>query len=396
MSEHNQPPQPQEPESFDRGMSSIGNNRPKATDLIWYIGGALAIAAIIWLNFGSYFSGKDEQAIITAKQDEQYRVVGAVRDPIIPEKELTAAPDMEQGQPPIDPMLIKYQMQLQELERMKADEARKLAEARKRSPMMVYSKGGNRAPNPQSQVGSDMFASAYNSPMNGAYANVNADQRPQDDGFLDGNMQTSVETVRAGRLSNQDYMIAQGTTIRGVLETAIQSDLAGYIRAIVSEDIYSFDGSQVLIPRGSKVIGRYRTNLRQAQNRLFVVWQRIIRPDGIDIMIDSPGTDYLGRAGLGGDVDTHFMERFGSAILLSMIDGAIEVAVNKASSDDAQTIITGSGDGLDQSAEIALENSINTPPTIHVDQGTQINIFVTKDLDFTGVKPKRSGLSWWQ
>ena len=190
-------------------------------------------------------------------------------------------------------------------------------------------------------------------------------------------------------------MIAQGTTIQGVLESAIQSDLAGYIRAIVSSDIYSFDGSNILIPRGSKIIGRYQSGVKQSQSRLLIVWQRIIRPDGIDIMVDSPGTDHLGKAGLSGDIDTHFMERFGSAILLSMLDGVIQAGVNAANDDNAQTVITGSGSGLSGSADIALENSINIRPTIHVDQGTPINIFVTKDMDFSNAQPKERKSPWW-
>ena len=205
-----------------------------------------------------------------------------------------------------------------------------------------------------------------------------------------------MQIVQSGRLRNQNWMIAQGTTIRGVLESAIQSDIAGYIRAIVSSDVYSFDGSQILIHRGSKVIGRYQSGVKQSQSRLLIVWQRIIRPDGVDIMVDSQGTDHLGRAGLGGDIDTHFMQRFGSAILLSMLDGAIQAGVNSASNDNAQTLITGTGANLRNSADIALENSINIRPTIYVDQGTPINIFVTKDMDFSNAKPKERRASWWQ
>ena len=273
--------------------------------------------------------------------------------------------------PPIDPLLLQHQLRLQELERKKAEVAEQQAQARKRSPMLVYTQKASLKP--QNAAGMPSFSSSDK-----------------------GEQSSNAVLINAQKIQNQDYMIAQGTTISGVLETAIQSDLAGHLRAIVTRDIYSFDGSNILIPRGSKIIGQYQSNIKQGQSRLFVIWQRIIRPDGVDISLNSPGTDSLGRAGLGGEVDARFLERFGSAILLSMIDGAVQAGVNAASNTDAQTIVTSSGGALNNSAEIALKNAINIAPTIHVDQGTAINIFVTSDLDFSSTKPKRNNGSWWK
>src|SRR5690606_144422 len=131
---------------------------------------------------------------------------------------------------------------------------------------------------------------------------------------------SDVEVAKATKMQNLHALVAQGTMIDGLLETAIQSDLPGMVRAIVSENTYSFDGSQLLIPKGSRLIGRYNSGLVRGQSRVFVIWNRLIRPDGVSVNIGSYGTDDLGRSGLGGVVDTKFFERFGSSVLLSLID----------------------------------------------------------------------------
>lgn len=359
-----------ETENANRGISHVANTGPKLSDYAWYIGGALAIIGIIWLNFGSHFSKKEAPPSMVTQQEESYRLVSSGHEPSMPE----AAPfNMSEANKaaPIDPILLQHQLRMEELERKKAEALAQQIEARKRSPVLVYSQKATAASS--NEVSMASLNAPRGAPQSSAAAHVSA-----------------------RRLENQDYLIAQGTAISGVLETAIHSDLAGNIRAIVSRDIYSFDGSNILIPRGSKIIGHYQSNLRQAQSRLFVIWQRIIRPDGVDIALNSPGTDHLGRAGLGGNIDSHFFERFGAAILLSMIDGAVQAGVNAANNRDAQTVVTSSGSALNNSAEIALENAINIAPTIHIDQGTPINIFVASDLDFSSIKPKTSRGSWWK
>lgn len=173
--------------------------------------------------------------------------------------------------------------------------------------------------------------------------------------------------------------VIEGTLIAGVLETAINSDLPGFTRAIVSEDVRSFDGAEILIPRGSRLIGQYRSGLAIGESRAFVVWTRLILPDGVAISLASPVTDSLGRAGLGGKVDRHFLQRFGSAILLSIIGAGAEIIA--AESGGGQVIITSSAQAYGV-AQTALQSSINIPPTIRIAQGAPIRIFVARDLIF--------------
>ena len=179
--------------------------------------------------------------------------------------------------------------------------------------------------------------------------------------------------------------------IPGILETAISSDLPGMVRAVVSENIYSFDGFSLVIPEQSHLIGQYRAGLVNGQSRVFIIWTRLIRPDGVSINVGSYGTDALGRSGLAGDVDSHFFERFGSSVMLSMIDSGLQAAANSTKNPSTTSVAINTGNDFSSAAAIALQNSINIPPTINIDQGARINVFVGKDLDFSrvGALPQR-------
>ncbi len=195
---------------------------------------------------------------------------------------------------------------------------------------------------------------------------------------------SNVDVAHASRIHDLSHTAPQGTVIPAVLETAINSDLPGFVRAVVSRDVRGFDGTTVLIPRGSKLIGQYRSGVALSQTRAFVVWSRVITPDGVSIDIGSPGTDDLGRGGLEGETDTHFFERFGSAILLSVMGAGLERFANSDNNGNT-AIIIGSQQQASQVASIALQKQIDIPVTIKVPQGTPLQVFVTRDLDFAGV-----------
>ena len=200
------------------------------------------------------------------------------------------------------------------------------------------------------------------------------------------------QAVSARVLRTTGYTITEGTVIAGVLETALDSTLPGMVRALNSADVYSHDGSQLLIPKGSRLVGRYQADIRRGQVRVFVLWTRIIRADGVSILINSPGTDPLGRAGLDGDVDTHFFQIFGAAILLSIIDGGIDIGIEMARRQGSgdNTVIQNRPRGMNRAGELALQDSLRMQPTIHIDQGTRISILVARDLDFAAVERARA------
>ncbi len=219
------------------------------------------------------------------------------------------------------------------------------------------------------------------------------------------NAATATEAKKsvASRIPNLRQTIAQGRIIQATLETAISTDLPAQIRAIVARDVYGEAGTAVLIPKGSRLIGAYNTSILPGQNRVFIVWQRLIRPDGIDIMVNSSGVDNLGFAGLDGFLDTKFREVFSRAVLASVI--SIGLAIGADSAGVGQTSQTSSIFGQGQSAQTQqgdaaalatnqalqnlgnvsqqfLTNFVNVRPTILVDQGTPVNVMLNRDLVF--------------
>jgi type IV secretion system protein VirB10 len=193
----------------------------------------------------------------------------------------------------------------------------------------------------------------------------------------------STNRARASILANRSTTVAQGTLLRAVLETALNSTSPGFARAIVSRDIYSFDGTRVLIPRGSRLIGEYDADTRQGQNRALINWTRLLRPDGATIAIGSPSADTLGRGGIKAQVNSHFLERFGSAILQSVLD----IGVNAAAHSTNGTVILSLPGSQVSNVGQALQSQ-QIAPTLKVNAGTSISIFVARDLDFSDVEER--------
>ncbi len=194
------------------------------------------------------------------------------------------------------------------------------------------------------------------------------------------------ETVSASRLASTSSIAPQGTIIPAVLESALNSSLPGYVRAVVSRDVRGFDGSLVLIPRGTRLIGEYKSGVANGISRAFVVWSRLLTPEGISVDIGSPAIDELGRAGIRGEANSHFLRRFGGAILLSVLDAGLQAGVNHFSPNNS-TVVIGTPQQASSAATLALQRDIDIPTTITVPQGTPIRVFVARDLDFSGALP---------
>lgn len=190
----------------------------------------------------------------------------------------------------------------------------------------------------------------------------------------------------AGKLGNRDYLLTQGAMLDCVLETKIVSSVAGMTSCHLTRDIYSSNGRVVVLDRGSKVVGFYQGDLKQGQPRIFVQWSRVETPKGVVINLDSPGTGPLGEGGMGGYINKHFGQRFGGAILLSLVDDLGDYFANRGKGDTGQDIqFTNTGESSKEMARVTLESSINIPPTLYKNQGERIAIFVARDLNFQGV-----------
>jgi len=188
------------------------------------------------------------------------------------------------------------------------------------------------------------------------------------------------ERVEASRFANPSTTVPKGTVIQAVLETALDSTRPGFARAIVSRDIYGFDGKRVLIAKGSRLIGEYKADLAAGQRRALIQWKRLMRPDDVIINLDSPSADPLGRAGVKGKVNSHFFEKFGGAMLQSALNIGTQVGVNKLANGSviyAVPLMTQAAPTIQQDKVV---------PTLTVRQGTSVSVFVAKDLDFTAVE----------
>jgi len=190
---------------------------------------------------------------------------------------------------------------------------------------------------------------------------------------------TPIHSVAANVLRNQPYLLTEGTTIPCTLETAMDSTLPGFVTCRIPYDITGKTGI-TLLDKDTLVKGEFRGGVQQGQNRLFVLWTRAETPKGVIINLDSPATDPLGRSGFDGEVNTHFWQRFGGALLLSLVEGGIQAGTAAVSQRGTTYINTGDVSSV---ASEALAGSVGIRPTLKKNQGERVAIFVARDLDFS-------------
>lgn len=199
------------------------------------------------------------------------------------------------------------------------------------------------------------------------------------------NQQSDIASVSAKQLPHPNLTVPAGEMIPATLETAINSELAGMARAITTRDIYALSENKLLIPKGSTLVGQFNSVVTQGQSRIFVVWDRVQMTNGIIVTLNSPSTDAIGRAGLAADyIDRHFFERFGTGVLLSVL-GAYTATGGVNGQDEYNSLsqyrmnIAG---GFQQAVNQTLQQDIQVKPTLQINQGATINVFVAHDLDF--------------
>ena len=197
---------------------------------------------------------------------------------------------------------------------------------------------------------------------------------------------TRTGTRKAGMLGNRNFILAKGSFIDCALQTRLDSTVPGMTACVITRNVYSDNGKVLLIERGSTVTGEYKANMRQGMARIFVLWSRIKTPNGVVIPLDSPGTDQLGGGGVPGYIDNHFWQRFGGALMLSLVDDVARgLTSNTGSGGNSQFNFNSTGDATQNMAAEALKNTINIPPTLYKNQGEQVGIYVARDLDFSSV-----------
>ena len=341
----------------------------------------LMVALVLFLLYSIFFSGGDKD---TGKVKQLEVAPKTLEPPPLP----IAEPEPIAPPPSIVPPSIPEPIQVPENFNLnplspEEDSAQKAQElARLRSSMLI--KDGGDGGGLGGLLGAGTPAATETDPNSQFAANLAL---------------TKVERVEATRIGDLRRTIAQGRIIQATMESALNTDLPAPIRAIVSRDTYGEAGTVPLIPKGSRLIGRYNTTLAAGQTRVFVVWTRVIRPDGVDVALGSPLVDAIGQAGVAGQIDSKFQEIFSRSILSSIVNIGLAIGSDELSGgstttansalggssttgDAATTATTNALNRLGSVTDGFIQKFLNVQPTILIDQGTPVNVFVNKDLIF--------------
>lgn len=205
--------------------------------------------------------------------------------------------------------------------------------------------------------------------------------------------ESNVITTKTSDLSR---VISQGKIINAILETAIDTDMKTQVRAVVSRDIYSQLGKNILIPKGSRLIGNFQSISNNGVSRLAITWTRIIRVDGLNISISADSADGLGRGGVEGELDNKYGQIMRNAFLSSIVTIATAALVDKVTDTVTTTTVDGTSTStttnatnqaiIDATQNIGdemqdiVDNLKEENPTIRISQGTKIHVIVNQDL----------------
>lgn len=387
----------------DTGMPSVNNQQAKkpGAKIGPIVIGIVAILAIVGVNGGfSDAEGdrKKEEAQLAKANDQVRNNLPALPPPPPPKEEKPTVEPIVLTTPPPRPAIlntrdvapappppIQTRPQLASAPQSKEKPTPTPQERKMSSPLLIGSstagQGVNQPPSNRGASGGSFMAENSNPYQAGDDVN-------QADGLASKLKATQLQGASASLIKHRSFMVTKGAFLNCALETAISSDVAGMTSCRLTRDVYSNNGKVVLMEAGSRIVGEYTGALEKGMARLFVLWTRLETPNGVIIELDSPGTDTLGRAGHSGYVDRHFWQRFGGAMLISVIDDLAEYATARATNaDNSETTVQfgNSQETAQNAATVALEHSIDIPATLHKNQGEAISIFVARDLDFRGV-----------
>ncbi len=186
--------------------------------------------------------------------------------------------------------------------------------------------------------------------------------------------------AQARALPDRNFLITAGSFIPCVLQTAMDSSQPGYVSCILPRNVYSDNGRVVLMEKGTKIFGEYQGGLNRGQYRLFVLWTRAVTPRGIAIDVGSPATDSLGRGGVDGRINNFFWQRFGTALLFSLVEDAATVGSEAVGNSASNTTRVPS-----DAASTILQQNAQIKPVLRKNQGEDVGITVAQDFDFSTV-----------
>ncbi|NYT79538.1 type IV secretion system protein VirB10 [Alcaligenaceae bacterium] len=346
----------------DRGPADLGDTRrplPRgARAFLWLVMlfAVVIVALMLWFAWGPSSS----EEVAGNPEATTSGIYNALRLPKIePIPEQAIAPTPVQEAPAQMPVIVGGSAPLSASPFLDEVAARRLG-SRLRSDSAAQS-GADQAPTQQSDTGGD--------------AGPLADKlRPLE-----------LAPSTAGHLGNRNMLITQGTMIDCVMQTRLVTAQAGMLTCFATHDVMSANGKVVLIDAGTKFTGYQSGGIVQGQPRAFVTWNRLETPTGVILNIGSPGTGPLGEPGVDGALDHHFWDRFGNAILLSLVGDLGNWASNQGNRGDNNIRFDNTREGSQEVIAKILEHSLDIPPTLYKNQGERVGIMVARDLDFSKV-----------
>jgi type IV secretion system protein VirB10 len=243
--------------------------------------GAVALAIVAFVSFALWSMRGNNKPSETAQPE---RVV------------IRQTSDFEPAKEPVQPVVAPDKLQLPTpvLTEEKPADDDKLLDAARRAPVMAY--GAEKTQSAKRQQGDARADPDANYvPLGNTPGSFGGERENEDQRFNRMLTPTRLQGSRAGTLGNRDFIVAMGTSIPCVLETALSSDQPGFTSCVINRDVLSDNGRVVLMEKGTQVVGEYRGGLRRGQKRLFVLWNRAKTPKGVIITLPSPATDALGR-----------------------------------------------------------------------------------------------------
>jgi type IV secretion system protein VirB10 len=190
----------------------------------------------------------------------------------------------------------------------------------------------------------------------------------------------------ASALADKTFTLLKGSVLQCVLESRLDTTVPGLTRCVLPRDVWSADGKTLLLEKGSRAVGEYRSGVSMGAARIFILWTEIVTPHGVRIRLSSPAADPLGGAGVSGTVDYHWWQRFGNALIFSLIDDGFNFGITKAQDASGGTnFYSNSSQTTQKIVEEAMRTAGDIPPTLTRNQGSRISIVTARDLDFRPV-----------
>lgn len=417
--------------SVEQGMPDLSSPTEKnnSVNKVILVGGGLFAAGLIIAGLIVFTSGGDDE--LEAKKDEKTELVSNTqshdfskeKEEIKEDEAIKAAVASEaaaasavEGQPPKEvPTLVEQQPEVPVIQKTETVPLEPETQAQVPMPTptvtadesnkVFFEKAENNVKTPKERrlegevllpdfINSNGGASVHAGEIlkNSDTSGTDDDDEENDDGKKGGEKNatftqklklTITASTIARKRADATYLLAKGTNIACTLDTQIITTHAGFTRCLVSKDVYSANGKVLLLERGTKIIGEQTSALLQGQARVFVLWNEVETPNGVKVALASPSAGQLGAAGVGARVKYHFWQRFGGAIMISLIGDFGENISNRRNKGNGQQItFENTTEAAQDMATEALKNSINIPPTAYINHGTRINIMVARDVDF--------------